>query len=376
MCFSPAGRAEGQGGQEEHKASFFPRWLPAGDAAGSVLDASSLPVQAAARGQLRSRAPGQPRRRRFIPGSGAKAPGLWVHTCPPAAPGQATALGRAVGQLGGQRQRRQGRAAAFTGRARKSWVRGSGKRAGRARQRGSRRAGLSPPRPQEGSASRAEMPRVRNRAAGLGMRSETTAQGRPHSPRKSRRKAQRERGGPEPWEPRRVLPASPAAGPRRSNATRGGTSVAEQLHGSGCRRGARQGPGAQAVLAGCQGRAQPRGTQQSSTRRGGGVGHGAGVRRTPWWRGVQSSHLAAARAGRGLRGSSPWPSRWEAGRGRRQRGPEARLTWDPRFLSGPDRLVAQAPPGSPRSDTQRRQRPRAGDLLEAVGSTHPDEVFL
>lgn len=75
LCFSPAGRAEGQGGQEEHKASFFPRWLPAEDAAGSMLTASSLPVQAAARGQLPSRTPGRPGRRRISPGFGAKAPG-------------------------------------------------------------------------------------------------------------------------------------------------------------------------------------------------------------------------------------------------------------------------------------------------------------
>lgn len=43
----PAGRAEGRG-EEEHKASFFARWLPAGDAPGNVLGASSLPVRAAA----------------------------------------------------------------------------------------------------------------------------------------------------------------------------------------------------------------------------------------------------------------------------------------------------------------------------------------
>lgn len=149
---------------------------------------------------------------------------------------------------------------------------------------------------------------------------------------------------------------SPAVGPGCSNATQGGMNSAEQL-----RQGAQQGPGFPAVPLGAK--------AGCSTHTGRDTGRGAGMQ----WCGVQSSHLAAARAGRGLRGSGPWPLRWEARSPARSCCcPGAGRTWDhlKRFLSGLDS------PRSPCSDTQRRQRPRAGDLLEAVGSTHPDEVFL
>lgn len=191
-------------GTGEAEVVFFPRWQSrrAGRAGGT--QSLLLPSLAPSWGHCWKRA------RRFLPSCASSSSGpaplphaqpareealrprLWcqsarvrVHACSPASPRQATALGREVGQLRVQRQRRQGRVAAFTGRAHKSWVQGSGKRAGRPRQRRSHRAGISPLGPREGRRSGAEMLQVRHRTAGPGMRLETSTQERPRSLRKS-----------------------------------------------------------------------------------------------------------------------------------------------------------------------------------------------
>lgn len=190
--------------------------------------------------------------------------------------------------------------------------------------------------------------------------------------------AQWERGGLEPQEPRRVLPASPAAGPRRRNAARGEISSAERLRSGGCGRRAQWGPGppSSPAAAGCQGRAQPQGTQQGSTRGGG--GRGAGVQRR-----AAAGSRAAIWQQHGQGGGCVAPASGPQGAKRgAQRGPAAVQKQDrcgdslKQFLSGLGSHEARAPTGSPCSDAQCCQRPRAGDLLEAVGCTHPDEVFL
>lgn len=115
-----------------------------------------------------------------------------------------------------------------------------------------------------------------------------------------------------------------------------------------------------------------------------------------WNRGA--AHAAGARAaiwqqhGQGVGCTAPAPTP-VVGSGQRPMPvrscchPEARLMRDSGMAPGcraPSQAVPLWPqltrgsgsPGSPCSDTQRCQRPRAGDLLEAVGGTHPNEVFL
>lgn len=196
LCFSPAGRTEGQGGQEEHKASFFPRWLSAGDAAGSVLAASSLPVRTAARGQLRSHMPSWP-------GGGASAPAPVPRyqgegpRCPPASSEPQSWEGR-LGSAGGSGS--EGGAGLRHLQAERAYFESKSSKHQVAEAAGSHRNGLPPPRAREGSVSRAETLQVGHHTAGPGpeMRSETSTPEQPHSLRKSRRE-HRLGGSEEGW---------------------------------------------------------------------------------------------------------------------------------------------------------------------------------